>query len=54
MTVALPTGEVRLLGVGKSAALTKAVEERFAPRFLRPVVVWISESGHKVYDRDGR
>ncbi|HEX6010605.1 MAG TPA: BsuBI/PstI family type II restriction endonuclease [Geminicoccaceae bacterium] len=53
VTVALPTGEVRLLGVGKSAALTKAVVERFAPRFLRePVVVWISESGHKVYDRE--
>jgi hypothetical protein len=53
VTVALPTGETRLLGIGKSAVLTKAVVERFAPRFLRdPVVVWISESGHKVYDRD--
>jgi hypothetical protein len=51
--VTLPNGEVRALGFGQSAALTKAVIERFAPRFLKqPVVVWISESGQKVYDRD--
>jgi BsuBI/PstI restriction endonuclease domain len=49
----LPNGEVRTLGIGVSARLTKAVVEDFATRFLRmPVVVWISESGQKVYDRD--
>jgi hypothetical protein len=51
--VTLPTGEVRALGIGQSADLTRAVVERFASIFLaEPVVIWISESGQKVYDRD--
>lgn len=51
--VELPSGEVRRLAPGASAALTKAAVETFAPRFLaRPAVVLISESAQKVSYRD--
>jgi hypothetical protein len=47
--VRLPNGEVRRLGPGPSALLTKAVIEEFAPRFLhRPAVVLLSESARKM------
>jgi hypothetical protein len=40
---------------GLSSAITKAVIEVFAPRFLgNPAVVWISESSRKVVEKDDR
>ncbi|HZS84736.1 MAG TPA: BsuBI/PstI family type II restriction endonuclease [Stellaceae bacterium] len=51
--VALPNGETRRMEAGPSSAITKAVVEVFAPRFLQdPAVLWISESGSKVIQRD--
>ena len=53
--VALPNGETRQMEAGPSSVITKAVVEVFAPRFLEdPAVLWISESGNKVIQRDNR
>ena len=51
--VTLPNQEVRALSPGLSSKITKSVVEQFAQRFLeRPAVIWISESGNKVIQRD--
>lgn len=51
--VTLPNGETRQMEVGPSSIITKAVIEVFAKRFLGdPAVLWISESGNKVVQRD--
>ncbi len=51
--VHLPNGEARQMEAGPSSVITKAVIEVFAPRFLdEPAVLWISESGNKVVQRD--
>jgi hypothetical protein len=51
--ITFPNGETRLMLAGPSAAITKAVVEDFAPRFLRePAVLFISDSGEKVIARD--
>ncbi len=51
--VKLPNGETRQMEAGPSSVITKAVVEVFAPRFLGdPAVMWISESGNKVIQRD--
>lgn len=53
MLVTLPNGETRQMEAGPSSVITKAVVEVFAPRFLSdPAVLWISESGNKVIQRD--
>ena len=51
--VTLPNGETRQMEAGPSSVITKAVVEVFAPRFLSDAaVLWISESGNKVIQRD--
>ncbi len=51
--VRLPNGETRQMEAGPSSIITQAVIEVFAPRFLSdPAVMWISESGNKVIQRD--
>jgi hypothetical protein len=51
--VTLPNGETRQMEAGPSSVITKAVVEVFAVRFLSdPAVLWISESGNKVIQRD--
>ncbi len=51
--VMLPNGEARTMSPGLSSIITKAVIEVFAPRYLRKaIVVWISESGRKVVEKD--
>ena len=51
--VTLPNGETRQMEAGPSSVITKAVVEVFAKRFLGdPAVLWISESGNKVIQRD--
>ena len=51
--VTLPNGETRQMEAGPSSIIGKAVVEVFAPRFLKdPAVLWISESGNKVIQRD--
>ena len=51
--VTLPNGETRQMEAGPSSIITKAVVEVFAHRFLGdPAVLWISESGNKVVQRD--
>lgn len=51
--VTLPNGEARPMEAGPSSVITKAVVEVFAPRFLaEPAVLWISESGNKIIQRD--
>ncbi len=51
--VTFPNGETRLMLPGPSTVISKAVVEVFAPRFLRePGVVFLSESGNKVVQRD--
>ena len=51
--VTLPHGETRAMAAGPSSVITKAVVEVFGPRFLGdPAVLWISESGNKVVQRD--
>ena len=51
--VTLPNGEARQMEAGPSSVITKAVVEVFARRFLvDPAVLWISESGNKVVQRD--
>ena len=53
MLVTFPNGETRRMAPGPSSVITKAVVEKFAPRFLsKPAVLWISESGAKVIARD--
>ncbi len=53
--VMLPSGEGRVMVPGLSSVITKAVVEIFAPRFLtNPAVVWISESGRKVVEKDDK
>ena len=53
--VMLPSGEGRVMVPGLSSVITKAVVEVFAPRFLtNPAVVWISESGRKVVEKDDK
>jgi hypothetical protein len=53
MTVNFPSGETRKLTAGDSSVITKAIVEDFAPRFLtNPAVIWISEGGKKVVQRD--
>lgn len=51
--VRLPNGETRPMEAGPSSVITKAVVEVFAARFLsNPAVLWVSESGNKVIQRD--
>ena len=51
--VTLPNGETRQMEAGPSSVITKAVVEVFATRFLGdPAVMWISESGNKIIQRD--
>ncbi|HZK89565.1 MAG TPA: BsuBI/PstI family type II restriction endonuclease [Stellaceae bacterium] len=51
--VTLPNGETRQMEAGPSSVITKAVVEIFAPRFLRDAaVLWVSESGNKIIQRD--
>lgn len=51
--VAFPDGETRKMTPGVSSMISKHVLEAFAPRFLEaPVVLWLSESGNKVVQRD--
>ncbi len=51
--VTLPNGETRQMEAGPSSVITKAVVEVFARQFLKdPAVLWISESGNKVIQRD--
>ena len=53
VSVTFPSGETRRMGSGLSSVITKAVIEEFAPRFLtKPAVLWVSESGRKVVQRD--
>lgn len=55
ITVAFPNGEGRVMSAGTSSQLCKAVVEDFAPRFLiKPAVLWLSESGNKVVERDDK
>ena len=51
--ITMPNGEARQMEAGPSSIIIKAVVEVFARRFLSdPAVVWISESGNKVVQRD--
>lgn len=51
--VTLPNGESRQMEAGPSSVITKGVVEVFAPRFLdNPAVLWMSESGNKIIQRD--
>lgn len=51
--VTFPNGETRNLTPGASSMIARHVVEEFAPRFLEdPVVLWLSESGNKVVERD--
>jgi hypothetical protein len=51
--VTLPNGETRQMEPGPSSVITKAVIEVFAGRFMtNPAVLWISESGNKIIQRD--
>ncbi len=53
--VTFPSGETRHMEPGPSSAISKAVVEDFAPRFLeRPGVIWLSESRNRVVARDDR
>ncbi len=51
--VTFPSGETRRLAPGPSSVIARAVIEVFAVRFLhQPAVLWLSESGNKVIERD--
>ena len=51
--VTFPNGQTRSMAPGPSSVITKAVIEAFAPRFLEaPAVLWLSESGNKVVEKD--
>jgi hypothetical protein len=53
--ITLPTGETRLLSVGPSSEISKAVIEIFAPLFLQnPMVLWLSTSDDKVAAIDNK
>jgi hypothetical protein len=53
VVVTFPNGETRSMKSGKSSLITKAVIEQYAIRFLKePTVLWLSESGKKVVERD--
>lgn len=53
VTITLPSRESRNMQAGESSEITKAVVEVFAQRFLsEPAVIWISESGKKMIERD--
>jgi hypothetical protein len=53
--VTFPNGEARRMSPGPSSEISKAVIEEFAPRFLSdPAVLWLSESGAQVVERDDR
>lgn len=55
LKVTFPNGETRLLAPGPSSVIAQAVIEGFASRFLvQPAVLWLSESGNKVVERDDR
>ena len=51
--ITFPNGETRRMAAGPSSIITKAVVEEFAPIFLKePAVLWVSESGNKVFSKD--
>jgi len=51
--ITFPNGETRLMLPGPSTIISRAVVEGFSRRFLRePGVIFLSESGHKVVERD--
>jgi hypothetical protein len=51
--VTFPNGETRSMGAGVSSMISKQVIEGFARRYLeKPGVLWLSESGNKVVQRD--
>lgn len=51
--IVFPNGETRKLAPGPSSVISKAVVEEFAKIFLEtPAVLWLSESGNKVVQRD--
>jgi hypothetical protein len=51
--VTFPNGETRNMTPGVSSMISKYVVETFAPRFLEaPGVLWLSESGNRVVQRD--
>ncbi len=51
--VTFPNGETRLMAVGPSTEITKAIIEVFAPKFMqKPAVLFVSESGQKIVSRD--
>ncbi len=53
LLVKFPSGETRNMRPGPSSVISKAVVEEFARRFLeRPGVIWLSESGNQVVQRD--
>ncbi len=53
--VTFPSGETRKLIAGPSSIITKAVVEEFSKRFLaQTAVIFLSESGNKVVERDDR
>lgn len=53
ISLTLPNGETRKLEPGPSAVITKHVVEVFAERFLEhPALIWVSESGKKVFESD--
>ncbi|MCK1349180.1 MULTISPECIES: BsuBI/PstI family type II restriction endonuclease [unclassified Bradyrhizobium] len=53
LLVTFPNGETRRMKPGPSSDITKAVIEEFAPKFLvNPAVLFVTESGNKVIERD--
>ncbi|HTX50713.1 MAG TPA: BsuBI/PstI family type II restriction endonuclease, partial [Caulobacteraceae bacterium] len=51
--ITFPNGDTRRMRDGPSAAITRAVVEVFAKRFLgQPAIIAISDSGDKVFDLD--
>jgi BsuBI/PstI restriction endonuclease domain/BsuBI/PstI restriction endonuclease HTH domain len=53
--VTFPNKETRALAPGPSSIIARAVIEEFTARFLiKPVILWLSESGNKVVARDDK
>jgi hypothetical protein len=53
VTITLPSNESRNMQAGESSKITKSVIEVFARKFLlQPAVIWLSESGKKMIERD--
>ena len=53
--VTFPNGETRQMEPGPSSVISRAVVEKFTPRFLeQPGVIWLSESRNQVVARDDR